>query len=82
MTNLLQNRHLGMRHEVMRDNEVIFVDAKAVKQWRVSAFGAPPRPSPRLTPMTDRQTEALRKEETLPEILTWRVLTPTALVLG
>ena len=29
MTNLLQNRHLGMRNEAIRDNEVIFVDPKA-----------------------------------------------------
>ena len=29
MTNLLQNRHLGMRHEVIRDNEVFVVDSKA-----------------------------------------------------
>ena len=29
MTNLLQNRHLGMRNEARRDKEVIFVDSKA-----------------------------------------------------
>ena len=29
MTNLLQNRHLGMRHEAMRDNDLIFVNPKA-----------------------------------------------------
>ena len=29
MMNLLQNRHLGVRNEAIRDNEVIFVHAKA-----------------------------------------------------
>ena len=28
MTNLLQNRHLGMRHEEIRNNEAIFVDSE------------------------------------------------------
>ena len=26
MANLLRNRHLGMRREVTRDNEVLFMD--------------------------------------------------------
>ena len=29
MMNLLQNRHLGMRNEAMRDNDLILVDSKA-----------------------------------------------------
>jgi len=29
MTNLLQNRHLGIRNEAIRDKDLIFVDSKA-----------------------------------------------------
>ena len=29
MTNLLQNRHLGMRNDAIRDNELFVVDSKA-----------------------------------------------------